>query len=154
MMTTFMISTDQGLIPSCRIARIETRGRSPRAPHHMYPQVAHYTDATGAPATATLTCPVSESDFMPVIPAAPGYEALQVVEPEGATHEAPSVRRSPIIAWRIDGPTAMPVTLDSFGECLDTGVLAPDGWVYGPAEGERIYSEKHWLQSMVARLKS
>lgn len=67
-----------------------------------------------------------------VIPAAPGFEAVQVHQP-GESDEW--IECHPVIGWRIypDGLCLGPVTPDG-DRC--TAVLYPDGRVVEPAEGQ------------------
>jgi hypothetical protein len=66
-------------------------------------------------------------DRMPVIQANPGFTHLLTYD------GAPSVRRLPVVAWRVGADALYPVTLagDNIGaEGIATAVLMPDGRVF------------------------
>jgi len=146
----FCVHTTHGYIPLSRISRI-TEPPAPRQdPDAAMAQIVHYTDAAGEAAEARVLHPIFQSDLLPAIPAPTGYEALRVViDPAG--DEPPTIRRSPIIAWRLDGQNAIPVTVGDDVSHAHVGIRAPDGWIYGPDEGERINSEEHWLRLVLTK---
>jgi hypothetical protein len=73
-----------------------------------------------------------EKALLPVVAAQPGYTLLTYYV-EWAEDGGRGIDRMPVVAWRIDGVTALPVTPDSEEEkssnCIGSGVLMPDGRV-------------------------
>jgi hypothetical protein len=55
-------------------------------------------------------CEVEEA-LLPVVPAAPDYTCLLYF-----AHDPPVVERFPVLAWRIDGAEASPVTFEGYAE--------------------------------------
>jgi hypothetical protein len=73
-----------------------------------------------------------EEALLPVVSAAPGYTWLVYF-----AHDPPVVERFPVVAWRVDGAEASPVTFEDFAEAgniVGGGILVPDGRVICPRE--------------------
>ena len=148
----FCVHTTHGYIPLSRISRI-TEPPAPRQdPDAAMAQIVHYTDATGEAAEARVLHPIFQSDLLPAIPAPTGYEALRVViDPAG--DEPPTIRRSPIIAWRLDGERAIPITAEPLEDHDGIGICTPEGSVFGPGPGDNVVTPEQWLPMMIARLQ-
>jgi hypothetical protein len=88
--------------------------------------------------------------MLPVIPAAPGFEALWTVEYEDDPRI--DIIRHPVLGWREDPFTGglVPVTLDdekSVSNVTFAGVKYPDGQFVVPACA-RYASEKEWFEEI------
>jgi hypothetical protein len=87
-----------------------------------------------------------EEALLPVVPAAPGYTWLVYF-----AHDPPVVERFPVVAWRIDGAEASPVTFEGYahaGNIVGAGILVPDGRVICPREAT-FASEAEWAEAML-----
>lgn len=83
---------------------------------------------------------------LPVVPAAPGYEALYSVEYEEEPRVA--VIRHPVIGWRPDlygGMHAVTYVDENAENVIYGGVKYPDGRVVSPC-GDRYASEEEWFE--------
>jgi hypothetical protein len=90
-----------------------------------------------------------EDALLPVVPAAPGYTWLVYF-----AHDPPVVERFPVVAWRIDGVEASPVTFEDYAEAgniVGAGILVPDGRVICPREAT-FPSEAEWAEAMLRRV--
>jgi hypothetical protein len=91
-----------------------------------------------------------ESISLPIVAAIPGFTFLSCyVDGNGETF----VRRMPIVAWRIGGSFALPVTCEednsTTSNLIGTGVLQPDGQVACPYIA--VYAdEAEWRKEMDA----
>lgn len=100
--------------------------------------LAHVETLDGSKGRTDLYLDDLEKLFLPVIPAAPGYEML-------FDYENGEFGRAPIIAWRVDRTMLHPVTLENADPL--GGILRPDGKVEQIGIG--IYdSPKEWLEEM------
>ncbi|MCG5531287.1 hypothetical protein LRD18_10510 [Halorhodospira halochloris] len=130
-MSTFAIETDAGLIPSERITRvIQPKG------NNLITKIEYLAEKGGREIAQTQV-PVDNADFLPVIPATPGYELLELF-PDPDVSDGIAVDRTPIIAWRIEGQAALPVTaLDPPSE--KPVILTPSG---------AVITNDTWYQSL------
>ncbi|MFP4147668.1 MAG: hypothetical protein ACLFSI_08150 [Halorhodospira sp.] len=124
-MSTFAVSTQGGLIPSERVIRV----RPPTA--ESFGSQLEYAADGGQQATAQTPIPITPVDFLPVIAATPGYELLEPFDDPEAP-EGIAVDRTPIVAWRIDGQSALPVTPLDAPPSDHTAILTPSGAVIAP----------------------
>lgn len=124
-MSTFSIYTQDGLIPASRLIRIIPTSKAGGA---RSPQRVEYATEQNQTAITEAIAPAHEVDFLPVIPASPGYELI-VAHKDPDAIDGVSVERIPIVAWRIEGQSALPVTpLEA--PCPDPAILTPAGEVF------------------------
>lgn len=88
---------------------------------------------------------------LPVVSAEPGWFQLVFIregEVDGDKWES-HVDHEPIVAWRIDGLTALPVVADDHEHISNpTAVMSPDGKVRDPGEGSWD-SVDGWLKRLI-----
>jgi hypothetical protein len=77
------------------------------------------------------------------VPALPGYYALEFFEDD----IGPVVNKRAVVAWRIVGGSASPVTMDCEKDYVDRpfAVLRPDGVVETPVDGVHD-TEAGWMR--------
>ncbi|MBK1736231.1 hypothetical protein CKO15_13355 [Halorhodospira abdelmalekii] len=121
-MSTFAIDTSDGVIPADRIIRT-------LRPRGCHTTMVEYQGGDGQPAKTQASVPISLVDYLPVIPSTPGYEVVELFPDEDAI-DGLGIERIPIVAWRIDGQSALPVIpLDTLhGD--DQAILTPSGAVF------------------------
>ncbi|HMM85340.1 hypothetical protein [Azohydromonas sp.] len=87
------------------------------------------------------------------VPSRPG-DTMLVVTYYGNTDDGPEyeVDEVPVVAWRIVGPTAEPVTVDELGANQRGGIVMPDGKVCAQYDTTWPTREK-FIESMVSRLR-
>ena len=124
-MSTFAVTTKEGLIPSERVIRI-----APPTTKPLGSQVEYAADA-GQQATAHTPVPITHVDFLPVITATPGYEVIEAF-PDPEAPDGIAVDRTPIVAWRIDGQSALPVAPLDTPPDDKPAILTPSGAVIAP----------------------
>ncbi|MCG5531286.1 hypothetical protein LRD18_10505 [Halorhodospira halochloris] len=137
-MTTNAINTKTGFIPISRIVRILPDK------HRV-----EYLDGHGQVVITESIKELDGTEFLPVVPAIPGYEILDfVAEPEADWGYA--IEHAPVIAWHIDGQNARPISLDDMATRKGAGILTPDGQVFGPESGAVACSKTLWVQLQAA----
>lgn len=145
-MSTFAVTTSDGLIPSPRIIRIAA---PPAVPFRLQ---IEYAGDEGRQAMTRSSPPIRTVDFQPVIPAAPGFEVVEIT-PAPETLLGYDLVRTPIIAWRLDGERAIPITAEPLEDHDGIGICTPEGSVFGPGPGDNVVTPEQWLPMMIARLQ-
>jgi hypothetical protein len=128
------IETDRGHINVAAIVRIYQRRTSldKALPYWQRRQtVVEYRDTTGTACTAVAEDPTLDVEIFcaPVVPAAPGFYLVGVLEADGGGYE---MAKLPVIGWRIPPGArgAIPVTIED--SCELSAILRPDGIVSDP----------------------
>jgi hypothetical protein len=121
---TRFLSTGVSLVNADRIDRIEVGEQH----GERWGSSATLRDGTSLPLIDDID--EIEKALLPVVAAAPGFTFLRYYI--DWDESGPGIERMPIVAWRIDGATALPVIPDDAsteGNCIGSGVLLPDGQV-------------------------
>jgi hypothetical protein len=88
-----------------------------------------------------------------VVPATHGYFVLNYHgdKPDGGA----LVTNTPIVAWRVEGDCAMPITPDPFGDDgldYNQAVQTPNNSVIVPC-GDHFENEQEWIEDVRAQMK-
>jgi hypothetical protein len=137
----FLRTTRGGLVNADQIERIDEE----REKYGLRHSLAILKEGGSVELTETLQD--IEDGFRPVVAAAPGYVRIRYCE-EWNEDGSAGVERLPIVAWRIDGGVAFPITPDDNEiDGLNAAVLMPDGQVVQSFMA-RFDNEAAWLAEM------
>jgi len=139
-MCGFLETTDGGLVSVTNIERIS------RPLNERYRARAHLVDG----GTKELLKSASEifDEAGGLVAAAPGWRFAMLLCDDSDGGETTTVYFQPIVAWRVVGMQAVPVTLTSdYRASNNQAVVAPDGQVFAQQDCEDCESVDQWIRA-------